>query len=102
MPVHKNGQEIIKDTSNKKTGMWEVPLETQQAESMTNNIMEQTSKPELVQYLHTELLIPTKAIPLKSIKQGLLKTCTGLTKNLIKRHLEKLRNTAMVHLHMRI
>ena len=30
MSVHKNGQEIIKGTQNKKTGMWEVPLEAQQ------------------------------------------------------------------------
>ena len=45
MSVHKNGQEIIKGTRNKKTGMWEVPLEAQQSESVINNIMEHTSKP---------------------------------------------------------
>ena len=28
MPVQKNGKEIIKGTRNKKTGMWEVSLET--------------------------------------------------------------------------
>ena len=39
MSVHKNGQEIIKGTRNKKTRMWKVPLETQQAEYVTNNVM---------------------------------------------------------------
>ena len=87
MPFHKNGQEIIKGTRNKKTRMWEVPLETQQAESMTNNIMEQTSKPELAQYLHAALFSPTKASLVKATKQGFLKTWPGLTETLIKIHL---------------
>ena len=44
MSVQKNGQEIIKGARNKKTGMWEVPLETQQQADVINNIMEQTLK----------------------------------------------------------
>ena len=40
MSVQKNVQEIIKDARNKNTGMWEVPLETQQPAAVTNNIME--------------------------------------------------------------
>ena len=47
MSVHNNRQELIKGNRNKKTRMWEVPLETQQSESVTNNILEQTYKPEL-------------------------------------------------------
>ena len=43
--AHKNVQEIIKGTRDKKTGMWEVPLETHQSEYMKNNIMDQTTKP---------------------------------------------------------
>ena len=42
MSVHKNGQTIIKGTKNKKTGIWEVPLETQQSEAVINNIPTQT------------------------------------------------------------
>ena len=86
MSVHKNGQEIIKGTRNNKTGMWEVPLENQQSETETNKILEQSSKPELSQYLHAALYIPTKTSLLKDIKQGFLKTWPGLTKKLIKSH----------------
>ena len=99
--VHKNGQEIIKGRRNKKTGMWEVPLENQQVESVTNNNMKKTSKTELVQHLHTALFGPTAASPINSIKQGLLKMWPGLSEKLIKRHLEKSRNMTMVHLYMR-
>ena len=45
MSVQKNGQEIIKGTKRKQTGLWEVPLETQQLEAATNNILDQTTKP---------------------------------------------------------
>ena len=55
MSVQKNGQEIIKGTRNKKTGLWEVPLDTQQSEYVTNIMLEQTSQPELAQYLHAAL-----------------------------------------------
>ena len=44
--IQKNGKEIIKVTRNKKTGIWEVPLGTQQSENVVNNIMAQTSKSE--------------------------------------------------------
>ena len=43
--VHNNGQEIVKSTRNKKTGMLEVPLDIQQSQAVTNNILAQTSKP---------------------------------------------------------
>ena len=68
--------------------MWEVPLETQQSEFVVKNIMAQTTKPELVQYHHAALFIPTLESLLKAIKQGFLKTLSGLTENIIKNHLE--------------
>ena len=69
----KIGQEIIKYTRNKQALMWEVPLETQQSESVENNIMVKTNKPELAQYLREALSSPTTASLLKAIKQGFLK-----------------------------
>ena len=99
--VHKNVQEIIKVTRNKKTGMWEVPLENQQPAAVINKILTQTSKPELAQYLQEALFIPTAASLFKAIKKGFLKTWPGLTKKLIKTHMEKSRNTLIVHLNMR-
>ena len=87
MSVQKNGQEIIKGTRNNKTVIWEVPLKTQQPASEINNIMAQTSKPELEQYLHAALFSPTTASLIKAIKKVFLKTCPGLTQKLIKRHL---------------
>ena len=81
--------------------MWEVPLETQQPAAVINNIMAQTSKPELAQYLHTSLLISTTASLIKAKKQDLLETWPVLTEKLIKRHMEKPRNTTMGHLHTR-
>ena len=40
--VQNNVQEITKGTRNKKTGMWEVTLETQQLKAVINNILVQT------------------------------------------------------------
>ena len=81
--------------------MWEVPLETKQSEAVPNNILDQTTKTELAQYLHVELFIPTTASLLKEIKQGFLKTWLGLTENIIKKDLEKLSNTTIGNLKMR-
>ena len=85
--VQNNRQIIIKVTRNKQTGMWGVPLKTQQSEILTNNIMVQTNKPELAQYLHAALFSPTTSILLKAIKQFFLKTWPGLVEALIKKHL---------------
>ena len=102
MSIHKNGEEIIKGIRNKKKGMWEVPLGPQQSENVVNKILAQTSKPELANYLHAALFSPTTASLLGAIKQGLLNTCPGITEKIIKKHLDKSRNTKMGHLHMRI
>ena len=45
MSIQKNGEEIIKGTRNKNTGMWEVPLVPQQSENLMKNILARTSKP---------------------------------------------------------
>ena len=70
--------------------MWEVPLETQQYEIVKNNILGQTTKPELAYYLHAPIFRLTEARPLKAIKQGFMKTWPELTEKLIKKHLEKI------------
>ena len=49
--------------------MWEFPLGPQQEENVLNNILEQTSKPELSQYLHASLFSPTTSIILREIKR---------------------------------
>ena len=79
MSIHKNGEEIIKGTRNKKTRMWEVPLGPQKSENVVNNILAQTSKQELAKYLHAALFSPIAASLLKEIKQGFLKSWPGLT-----------------------
>ena len=68
---------------------------------MVNNLLAQISKSELAQYLHAAILSPTTANILKVIKKGLLKTWLGITEKMIKKHLEKQRNTTMGNLHMR-
>ena len=80
--------------------MWEVPLETQKSEYVKNNILSQTSKPELAQYPHAALFNPKKERLLKKTKQGFLKTWEGLTEKLINRNIEKPRNTTIGHLYM--
>ena len=77
IPVHKNGQEIIKCTRNKQIRMWEVLLKTKQSEAVENKNLDHTTKPELSQYLHAALFRPTAAIILKETKKGFLKTCPG-------------------------
>ena len=78
---------------HKKPEKWnlEMSMETQKSESVTNNIMAQTSKPKLVLYLHAALLHPTKESLLKSIKQGFLMTWPDLTKIIINRHIWKIK-----------
>ena len=66
-----------------------MPLGTQQSGNVVHNILEQTSKLELAQYLHAALFSPTAASLPKAIKKVFLKTWPGLTKKLIKKHLEK-------------
>ena len=82
-------------------GMLEVPLGPQQSENVVNNILSKNSKPELSHYLHAALFSPTIESILKAIKQGFLKTWTGLTEKIIKKHLDKSSNKIMGHLHMR-
>ena len=48
--------------------MWEVPLGPQQSENVVNNLLVEKLKPELANYLHAELFIPTIASLLKVIK----------------------------------
>ena len=81
--------------------MWEVPLETQQSNIVVDNILAQTTKPELVQYFHVALFSLTSRTLLKSIKLGYLKTRPGLTEGLVKMNLEKSITKTMVNLHMR-
>ena len=80
--------------------MWKVPLETQQSEAVANNILSQTYKLELAQFLYAALFNPTTASLLISIKQAFLKIWPRLSEKLIKRHIEKSRNIKMGHLHM--
>ena len=81
--------------------MWEVPLGPQKPENLVNNILVQTSKPELSQYLHASLFGPTTASLVKETKQGFLNTWPGITKKLINKHLDKSKNTTMGQLHTR-
>ena len=68
---------------------------------MVNNILAQTSKLELSQYLHAEIFSPTTSSLLKEIRQVFLKTLSGLKEKMIQKHHEKSRNETMGHLHMR-
>ena len=77
--IQKNGEEIIKGDIKQKTGMWEVPQGPQQSKNLVNNILAQTSKLELDQYLHTSIFRTTTASLLKVIKQAFLKIWLGLT-----------------------
>ena len=81
--------------------MWEVPLGPQQSENVVNNILEKTSKPELAKYLHAALFGPTTASLIKTTKQVFLKTWPVIIEKLIKKHLDKSRNTTMGNLQMR-
>ena len=63
--------------------MWKVTLETQQSETVVNNILDQTNKLEPAQYLHAELFITTLASLIKAIKKGFMKIWPGIIENLI-------------------
>ena len=54
--------------------MWEVPRETQPSEIVENDIMDQTTKTELAQYLHATIFIPEKSSLFEATKKGFLNT----------------------------
>ena len=68
---------------------------------VVNNILAQTTKPELAQCFHAEIFSPMATGLLKAIKMGLLKTWTGLTEGFINKNIEKSMKKTMGHLHMR-
>ena len=47
MKVQNKGQQILKVTSNKQTGTWEVILITQQSKPVVNHILVWKTTPEL-------------------------------------------------------
>ena len=67
--------------------MWEVTVESQQLNVLVNNILAQITKPELAQYFHATLFIPTTTSLLGAIRMGFLKTWPGLPELLIKKHI---------------
>ena len=97
----KKWTKIIKGNRNKQTGMWEVPLETQQFKIVVNNILAQTNKPETTQYLHHTLFSPKTTSLLKETNLGFLKTWPGLIEGLVNMHMEKLMSTTLGNLHTR-
>ena len=97
----KKWTKIIKGNRNKQTRIWEVPLETQQFKIVVNNILAQTNKLEMAQYLHDTFFSPKRTILLKETKLGFLKTWLGLIEGLVNMHMEKLISTTLGHLHTR-
>ena len=67
--------------------MCKFPLETQQSNIVVNNILSQTTIPELAQYFHAALFTLAETSLFKEIKMGWLMTWPGLTEGLIKKHL---------------
>ena len=54
---------------------------------VANHILSQTTKPELAQYFHAIIFSPKIRRLIKAIKTGFLKTWSGLTEELINKHL---------------
>ena len=68
---------------------------------VVNNILSQTNKLEMAQYLHDTFFSPKRTILLKETKLGFLKTWLGLIEGLVNMHMEKLISTTLGHLHTR-
>ena len=66
-----------------------------------NNILAQTNKLEMAQYLHDTFFSPKRTILLKETKLGFLKTWLGLIEGLVNMHMEKLMSTTLGNLHTR-
>ena len=69
---------------------------------VVNIILDETTKPELAQYLHAALFSPKTISLLKAINQCFLKTWPGLTEGFINNHLETSMITTIGHLHMKL
>ena len=65
-----------------------------------NDILDQTTKPELAQYLHAVLFSPTKASLIKAIRKGFLRIWQARTEKVIRKHIDKSTNTTMGHIHI--
>jgi hypothetical protein len=70
-------------------------------QSVSNNVYELRNTGALVHYLHKALFSPTKSALLQTVKDGHLITWTGLTEEVINKHLKLTPATAMGHMKQR-
>jgi hypothetical protein len=84
-------KEILKGDIYLNTGLWRINLRKEIPHnpiSAANNVYELCNTIELVNYLHKEMFSPTKAAPIKALKQGHLVPWSGLTEDAINNHLK--------------
>jgi hypothetical protein len=96
--------QILRDPLDLDTGLWRINLKQdnqQLHQPVANNMSELRNTGALVHYLHKPLFGPTKYKLLQAVKNEHLITWTGLTVDIIHKHLEHTPATVMVHMSQR-
>jgi hypothetical protein len=81
--------QILSGARDLDTGLWRINLkqDNQQIhQPVANNAYELRNTGAFVHYLHKALFIPTKSALLQAVKDGHLKTWSGLTEHAINKH----------------
>jgi hypothetical protein len=82
---------ILKGKRDFNTGLWRINLRheiPQHTIYVANNVYELRNTAALVNLLHKAMFIPTKSALLQAVKNGHLITWSGLTEQVINKHLK--------------
>jgi hypothetical protein len=96
--------QILSGPRDLDTGLWRINLkqDNQQIhQPIEHNVYQLRNTGALVHYLHKALFSPTKSALLHAVKDGHLITWSGLTEDVIHKHLKLTPATAMGHMNQR-
>eukprot|EP00957_Ditylum_brightwellii_P123624 9425257-Ditylum_brightwellii.AAC.1 len=93
-----NSKLILDGNRDPNNGLWLIPLQENEPIYCTNNVYELTTNQDLVKYLHVCRFSPTKHAWKEAVNAGFFTMWSGLTAELIEKHLPKSPATVIGHL----
>jgi hypothetical protein len=97
--VRHHNQTVLIGHRDPITKLWTIPVSDQPSiHHVANNVYEQRTQPNLVQYTHAACGYPTTSTWIQAIDKGHFVTWPGLTASLVRKHLPKSIPTSKGHL----
>jgi hypothetical protein len=96
---------ILSGPRDLNTGLWRINLRqthNHKPEPIVNNVYDLRNTGDLFHYLHKALSNPTTYAMLQAVKDGNMITWSGLTEDVINKHLKLTTATAMGHVNQRL